>query len=338
MRILLAGATGEIGRELIPRLVTAGHHVTAITRAAGSVEVARQPAVGQSRVSEAQVDESRVSEPRVSEPRVVELVADLRDRAEFLAAVSGMQFDAVINQLSSLAKPPTTYRRMRETNRLRWEGTSTLVAAAKATGATTFLSASVFYGYGFRNHGSEVLDESTPFGLLPGSGLDNIQKALLSSEQQTHAIGGVVLRYGLFYRPRGHIPVVASDWGGVLPFVHIEDAADATVLALEKAAPGSTYNIVDDEAVPWRVMHRARAEAFTLPEPRELPTWYIRVMLPLAGKLIAQTAMRVSNARARAELGWVPRYPNYRVALDEAAEVAAHARAVAAGRAEVIRA
>jgi nucleoside-diphosphate-sugar epimerase len=318
MRILLAGATGEIGRELLPRLITAGHHVTAITRVAGAIDTA-----GRANSREA---------------RAVELVADVGNRAAFLEAVAGMQFDAVINQLSAVAKPATTYRRMRETNRLRWEGTSTLVAAAKATGATKFLSASVVYGYGFRNHGNEILDESTPFGLVPGSGLDNIQKALLSCEQQTHAIGGVVLRYGLFYRSRGRIPVVASDWGGVLPFVHLEDAADATVLAVEKAQPRSTYNIVDDEPVPWRVIHRARAEALTLPEPRELPSWYLRVMLPLAGKLIAQTSMRVSNTLARNELGWEPRYPNYRVALDEATEVATHARAVAAGRAEVVRA
>jgi nucleoside-diphosphate-sugar epimerase len=324
MRILLAGATGEIGRELLPRLVSAGHHVTAITRIAGSVEIPR--AAGNAGGTQSG-----------TEPRVVELVADLRDRAAFLDAVAGLHFDAVINQLSALAKPPTTYRRMRETNRLRWEGTSTLVAAAKATGATRFVSASVVYGYGFRNHGNATLAEATPFGLLPGSRLDNIQKALLSCEQQTHAIGGVVLRYGLFYRPRGRIPVVASDWGGVIPFVHVEDAADATVLALEKAPARSTYNIVDDEAVSWRVMHTARAEALSLPEPRELPTWYIRFMLPLAGKLIAQTSMRVSNSLARTELGWEPRYPNYRVALDEATEVAAHARAVAAGRAEVIR-
>jgi len=317
MRILLAGATGEIGRELLPRLVSAGHHITAITRVAGSVEIPRHGVA--------------------NEPRVVELVADLRDRSAVLGAVAGLHFDAVLNQLSALAKPPTTYRRMRETNRLRWEGTSTLVAVAKATGATKFLSASVVYGYGFRNHGAALLDEATPFGLLPGSGLDNIQKALLSCEQQTHAIGGVVLRYGLFYRSRGRIPIVTSDWGGVLPFVHLEDAAEATVLALEKAPAASTYNIVDDEAVAWRVMHSARAEALTLPEPRELPAWYVRVMLPLASKLIAQTSMRVSNARARRELGWEPRYPTYRVALDEAVDVAAHARAVAAGRAEVIR-
>jgi nucleoside-diphosphate-sugar epimerase len=318
MRILLAGATGEIGRELLPRLVSAGHQVTAITRVAGSLKELARPVVGGA--------------------PVIELVADLRDRAGFLEAIAGAQFDAVINQLSSLAKPPTTYGRMRDTNRLRWEGTSTLIAAAKATGATKFLSASVVYGYGFRDHGATVLDENTPFGLLPGSRLDNIQKALLSCEQQTHAFGGVVLRYGLFYRSRGHIPIVASDWGGSLPFVHVEDAADATVLALASAPPRSTYNVVDDEAVSWRVMHRARAEAFNLPEPRELPSWYIRVVLPLAGKLIAQTSMRVSNAKARGELGWSPRYPNYRVTLDEATDVAAHARAVAAGRAEVIRA
>jgi len=318
MRVLLAGATSELGREVLPRLVTAGHQVIAITRIPGSIEHYGLTPHG--------------------DGRVVEFIADLRNRADFLAAVAGLEIDAVINQLGSFVNPPNTARRVQENNRWRWEGTSTLVAAAKLTGATKFLSASAIYGYGFRHHGVGELDESTPFGLLPGSTLDPVQKALLSCEQQTHAIGGIVLRHGLLYRARGPIPVVSSDGRGALPFVHVEDAAVATVLALEGAAARSTYNVVDDEPVSWRSIHRARAEAFALPDPRELPGWYLRATSPLAGSLISQTSMRVSNSLARTELGWAPSYPSYRDALADAVEVAAHAGNVAAGRADVIRA
>jgi len=309
MRVLVAGATGEMGRHLLPLLIAGGHEVIGISRTPGALE-----GTG-----------------------ATELVADVLEREKFLAAVAGLKCDAVIHQLTSLKKTPTSYADMLVTNRLRWEGTSTLVAAAKITGASKMVSASIVYGYGFQNHNNNVLDESWAFGLLPGNRLDPVLKALRSSEQQTLACGGVVLRYGLFYSPRGALPVVASDWHGDLPFVHIEDAAAATVLALETAPNGSTFNIVDDTPVSWRDLHRARADAFDLPDPVQLPSWLLRTVAPFGSKLISETSMWVSNARARSDLGWEPRYPSYTDAMTEARELRAHGAAVAAGRAEPVR-
>jgi len=304
MRVLLAGATGAIGRNLVPQLVAAGHHVIGLTRKAGALD-----GTGAS-----------------------ELVTDIRKRSEFLAEVRDLEFDAVINQMSSLARTPLTYSDMRETNRLRSEGTSTLIAAARTAGAKKFIQASIVYGYGFWQHSKKLIDEDYPFGQLPGTQLDAVQKSLLSGEQQARAYGGVALRYGLFYRGRGPMPAAASDWDGVLPFVHVEDAAAATVLALDTGVPGRAYNIVDDEPVSWRVLHQARADAFALPDPSAQPSWLLRLAAPFGAQLLTATSMRVSNARARAELGWAPQFSSYRDALEFEADLANQAQHVLSGK------
>jgi nucleoside-diphosphate-sugar epimerase len=300
MRVLLAGATGAIGRHLVPQLIAAGHEVTGISRKPGSL-------IGTG---------------------ASEIHADVSRRAALLATLDGREFDAVINELSSLHRTPLSYADMRETNRLRSEGTSTLIAAAKATGATRFVVASNVYGYGFRDHGRRLIDEEYPFGQLPGTALDAVQKSLLSAEQQARAFGGVALRYGLFYRNREPIPPVANDWNGLLPFVHIDDAAAATVLALDKGTPGRAYNVVDDEPVSWRDLHQARADAYDLADPSTQPTWLLRVAAPFGSQLVTNTSMRVSNARAKSELGWQLQYPTHRDAFSQGAELAHRAQRV----------
>lgn len=304
MRVLLAGASGAIGRYLVPLLVSAGHEVTGVSRHSGALE-----RTGAS-----------------------ELVADIRHRAHFLEAVRGASFDAVIHEVTDLARTPLTYSDMRETNRLRAEGTSTLIAAARATGAHKMVTASVVYGYGFRDHGRRLITESYPFGQLPGTQLDAVHKSLLSAEQQTRAFGGVALRYGLFYKGRGSVPPVASDYNGVLPFIHIEDAASATVAALERGAPGSVLNIVDDDPVSWRELHQARSDAFFLPDPKAFPSWALRLAAPFGAQLLTSTSMRVSNQRAKDELGWMPRFPSYRDALLDGAALAARAQSAVGQR------
>ena len=203
MRVLLAGATGDLARELLPQLIAAGHDVVGITRTAGAL----------------------------AGTQAGEIVADVTDRNEFLAAVEGERFDAVINELTALKRAPLRFADMRETNRLRLEGTSTLIAAAKMTGATKFVAASVFYGYGLDDFGRRVIDEDAGFGEKPGGAVDPVFRSLLSNEQQVRAFGGVALRYGLFYQGRGAIPPVPGTWRGTLPFIHLEDAASATVAA-----------------------------------------------------------------------------------------------------------
>jgi nucleoside-diphosphate-sugar epimerase len=301
MRVLLAGASGDMGRHVLPLLTRAGHTVTALTRRPASA----------------------------SELGVQSVVADLLDRPRVLDAVAGLEFDAVIHQATDLKRAPRRYSHVSTTNRLRMEGTSTLLAAAKATGATRFVTASVFYGYGFDDFGERVLDEDAAFGERPGGEVDAVFRSLQSNEQQARAFGGVALRYGLLYRGRGAIPTVPSDWRGELPFVHVDDAAAATVAALD-AAPGSVYNVVDDTPASWREVHEARASAFDLPEPTRVPSWLIRRAAPFGALLLTETSMRVSNARARADLGWAPAFPSYVEGIADAVADAARARALEA--------
>lgn len=302
MRVLLAGASGVLGRTMLPLLTRAGHSVTGITRRPGAVSALGAP----------------------------EIVADILDREALLEAVAGLDFDAVIHEATAFSRTPRRYANMRQTNRLRTEGTSALLAAARSTGATRFVAASNFSGYGLEDFGDEVLDEEASFGARPGGPIDVIQRSLLSCEQQARAFGGVALRYGSVYRGRGPIPRVAADWNGTLPFVHVDDAASATVAALD-AAPGSVYNIVDGTPASWRSLHEERARAFEQPDPTRLPSWMLRRVSPLAAELLTATSMRVSNARARAELDWAPAFPSYREGVWSEVTDAASVRAVKPG-------
>jgi nucleoside-diphosphate-sugar epimerase len=281
MRVLLAGATGAIGRRLVPQLIAAGHSVIGITRTAGAL----------------------------AGTGATELVADVSRRASFLAALEGVKADAVIHELTALKKAPARYSDMRQTNRLRAEGASTLIAAAKRVGAKRFITASIFYGYGFHDHGSSVLDELAPFGEQDGSRNDSVQTALLSDEQQVRAFGGIALRYGIFYAPGARsIPPIPQRWMGSLPVVHIEDAAHATVLALEKGKSGEAYNIVDDSPTTWRELQSLQAAADGLRPPVELPELALRVVAPFGAQLMTRTSMILSNAKAKRDLGWSPKF------------------------------
>lgn len=290
MRVLLAGASGAIGRHLVPQLIKAGHEVIGITRHAGALE-----GTG-----------------------ATELVADVSHRGEFLAAIEGVEAEGVIHELTSLGKAPLSVRHMSATNRLRSEGTSTLLAAAKRIGATRFVAASIFYGYGFREHDG-VLDETAFFGLPDGTSNDSVLRALLSNEQQVRAFGGVVLRYGLFYSPgAGSIAPVSRHSRGLLPVIHLADAARATVLALERGRPREAYNIVDDVPVTWRELQEMQARADGFPPPMALPDRLLRVAAPFGSQLMTSVSMRLSNTKAKRELKWKPSYPSVREGLPAA--------------------
>lgn len=276
----------------MPKLLAAGHEVTGLVRRSGALEGTGAD----------------------------EIVADLLDRSSVLDAVDEHEFDAIIHQAGDLARRPLQYSHMLTTNRLRTEGTSTLLAAARATGATQFVSASDFYGYGFSDFGTEPLDETETFGALGPRRLDPVNLAVLSNEQQTHAFGGVSLRYGLVYGVRP-ARIVASDWNGELPMLHVEDAASAAVLALEKGRPGETYNIADDHPVSWRELQQASAIAAGLRFPLALPSWVMRASMPYAAELFTRTSMHLSTAKARKQLGWIPAYPSFAEGLGMSVEV-----------------
>jgi nucleoside-diphosphate-sugar epimerase len=264
------------------------------------------------------------------------IVADALDRDGLLRALDRHSADAVIHELTALKKPPLRPSGMTMTNRLRTEGTANLLAAATRHGAKRIVTQSIVLGYGFRDHGDHVLTEADPFGVPAGDLTDATQAALHAAEVQTFAAPeGIALRYGLLYggdapqigpalAKRG-VPVAT---GGPLGWVHHLDAAAATVAALERGRPGQAYNIVDDQPATWSEVFTAMAAAFGAPPPRHLPRWLLHLLTPYVAMVMVDTSIRASNAKAKTELGWQPRFRNYREGIaamvrraDEDAEV-----------------
>ena len=298
MRVLLAGASGAVGTPLTKQLIAAGHDVIGITRSQANAE-------------------------RLRTGGAEAVVADVMDRANLLAAVSDVRADAVIHELTALG---TTKMReaMEGTNALRTTGTAHLLAAARAVGAHRFVTQSIVFGYGYRDHGPHVITEDDPFG-EPASGLVGPAiAAMRATEEQVFSadeIEGVALRYGLFYGQDSFIRMIVnlvrkrrlpvpSSGGGFAAFIYLEDAAAATVAALEKGRAGQAYNIVDDEPVRWADYMDALAAELGVRRPRRVPGWLLRAIPYL--HTIMTTSMRVSNAKARRELGWAPTVPTYR--------------------------
>jgi nucleoside-diphosphate-sugar epimerase len=302
MKVLLAGASGAIGIPITRQLTDHGHQVLGLTR--DRARAARLEALGARPV-----------------------VADALDRDGLVRAVAGLSADAVIHELTALRKLPLRHRGMAMTNRLRTEGTANLLAAAEVLGARRFLTQSIILGYGYRDHGDRVLTEQDPFGRPAGDRTDPHVAAMRSTEQQAFtAPEGIALRYGLLYggdaerlRPqfaRRRLPVCK---GGVLGWVHHEDAAAATVAALERGRAGQAYNLVDDLPASWQEVFTAMAAAFGAPPPRRMPAWLLRLGAPLLAAFLVDTSMRVSNAKAKRELGWQPRFPSYHEGVQDMA-------------------
>ena len=319
MNVLVAGATGALGRPLVQSLQARGHTVYGLTRTAGNS--ATRAASGATPV-----------------------LADAMDRDALLRAVDGMRFDAVVHELTALKKPPLRYSGMESTNRLRIDGTANLLEAARATGARRFVAQSMHVGYGLGDWGDTVVTEQTPFA-PPGrsAGLERINAAFRSLEAQLREataagwITGVALRYGAFYGPGAtdsmvdmlrhrRLPLVGGG-GGVMQWIHIDDAVAATVAAIEHPSPAPAYNVVDDEAVTWHDFLGLMAQSFATPAPLSLPRWVVQMAAPYGVEFMT-TRLHVANAKAKAELGWTPSLPTYREGM---AQHAAH-RAVAAAR------
>jgi nucleoside-diphosphate-sugar epimerase len=297
MKILLAGASGAIGLPLLRLLRSAGHAVTAIHRSPSGRDA-------------------------LLEEGAVPVEVDALDRSALLAAVRGEHFDAVISQLSALKKTPLAHKDMVATNRLRTDGTANLLALAEQTGASRFVTQSMVFGYGYGDFHGRCLTEADPFG-PPGHGrFEDHLAAMRSNEHQVLSaqhVEGIALRYGLFYGPgpagdtlvdglrRRRLPVTAH--GGVQPWVYVDDAAAATVAALEQGRPGTAYNITDNEPVSFSQLLTSLAGALGAPKPRVLPTWLLAAT-PYA-KTIMTGGLAVSNQLAQRELGWQPQVPTY---------------------------
>ena len=298
MRVLLAGASGAVGTPLTRQLIAAGHQVVGITR-------------------------SQANAQRLRTAGAEAVVADVMDRENLLTAVRDVRADAVMHQLTALG---TTKIReaLQGTNNLRTTGTAHLLAAARAVGAHRFLTQSIVLGYGYRDHGPHVLTEDDPFAEPAPGRFGTAVAAIRSNEEQVLSadeIEGIALRYGAFYGQdsftrmltnlvrKRRLPVPSSG-GGFATFIYLEDAAAATVAALEKGRGGQAYNIVDDEPVRWADYLDTLAAELGARRPWRVPTWMLRA-IPFVYTIMS-TSMRVSNAKARRELGWTPTVPTYR--------------------------
>ena len=305
MRVFVAGASGAIGRPLVAGLVEAGQSVTAMTRTPGKEAALR--AAG--------------AEPVVADALVAAAVADAVARAEP---------EVVVHELTAIPARLNARRVERDfalTNRLRIEGTDNLLAAARAAGARRLVAQS-FFGWRLARSGGPALGEDDPLDPSPPERIRPVMDALAHLESAVlgaQDLEGVVLRYGGFYGPgsnlardgamveevrKRRLPIV-GDGGGVWSFVHVDDAARATVLAIERAAPG-LYHVVDDDPAPVREWLPALAEAAGAKRPRRVPVWLARLAVGEGGVAIMTRTHGASNAKARRELGWVPEYASWR--------------------------
>jgi nucleoside-diphosphate-sugar epimerase len=299
MKILLAGATGALGVPLVRALVAGGHEVIGISRTPGKGDKLR----------------TLGAEP---------LIADVMDQTTLLNAVDGLRADVVLHEMTALKKIPTRHRDMAATDALRDVGTANLLAAARLMGARRFVTQSFFMGYGYGDWGDKVLTEDDPFAPPGRDKFEQDLAAMRSTERQTFTadgIEGIALRYGSLYGPGGatepiiemlrrrRLPVPPGG-GGITSLIYVEDAAAATVAALERGRSGEAYNVADDEPVSWGEFFGALAKAFGAPRPREIPRWIFRFM-PYARAMLMGDH-RVSNAKAKRELGWTPSAPSFR--------------------------
>jgi nucleoside-diphosphate-sugar epimerase len=302
VRVFLAGATGVIGQRLLPLLIGHGHEVTGMTRSPQRAEALR----------------ARGAEP---------VIADALDAAAVREAVTQARPEAVIHQLTSLPAriDPRKMKRDFELNdRLRSDGTRILVAAAQAAGARRILAQSIAFAYAPGPPGT-IHGEGDPLHLDSPEPFRRSANALADLERSVGEAGGVVLRYGYFYGPgsaisregsmaedlaRRRLPVIGRG-GGVWSFIHVDDAAQATLAALDRGAPG-VYNIVDDEPAPVAQWLPALAHALGAPRPMRVPGFIARVLAGAYGVTVMTRAQGASNELAKRELAWSPSHPSWR--------------------------
>jgi nucleoside-diphosphate-sugar epimerase len=323
MRVFVAGATGVVGRQLVPQLVDGGHTVVGSTRSRSSAGWLRDAG----------------AEPVVVEPL---------DRAAMTAAVELARPDAVVSELTALSGRRFDLRHFDRTfavtNDLRTRGTDILVEAARAAGARRLVAQS-FAGWPSARTGGPVKTEADPLDPDPPATMRETFTAIVHLEQAVvtaQGIEGIALRYGGLYGPgtslndeqaemvrARKIPVVGRGTG-IWSFVHVADAAAATVAALDRGARG-VYNVVDDDPAPvWEWLPHLAGLLGAKP-PRRVPAWAARLAIGEAG-IVLMTQMRgASNAKARAELGFEPLHPSWREGFREI--VGARAQAVPAGSA-----
>ncbi|HYS31683.1 MAG TPA: NAD(P)-dependent oxidoreductase [Streptosporangiaceae bacterium] len=300
MRVLVAGATGVVGRQLVPQLIAAGHQVTATTRSEGKAAGLR--AAG-------------------AEAAVV----DGLDAAAVGEAVTRAEPEVVIHQMTALSGDLDLRhfeRTFAVTNTLRTAGLDNLLAAARSAGARRIIAQS-YTGFPNIRTGGAVKTEDDPLDPSPPKAQRSTLEAIKYLEHTvvSSPLEGIALRYGSLYGPgasdvmvdllrRRQVPVI-GDGGGIWSFLHVQDAASAAVAALDHGVPG-VYNVADDEPAPVREWLPALAAAVGSKPPLRLPAWLGRLVAGEAAVSMMTQIRGSSNAKARRELGWEPDWPSWR--------------------------
>jgi 2-alkyl-3-oxoalkanoate reductase len=300
MRVFVAGATGALGRHLVPMLIAAGHEVTATTRTPGKLAQLREAG---------------------AEPVVV----DGLDREAVMAAVRAAAPEVIVHQMTALAgmrslrKPDQVFA---ATNELRTRGTDNLLAAAAQAGTRRVIAQSNDRAY--ERSGGPVKTEEDPLASRPPSPSSARSLAAIKHVDETVPLAapeGIVLRYGAFYGPgasellldavrKRQVPVIGGGTG-ISSFIEITDAAAATLAAVERGAPG-VYNVVDSDPAPVAEWLPYLAKVAGAKPPLRVPAWLVRLLAGGFVVALMTSARGSSNEKARKELGWEPRYPSWR--------------------------
>jgi 2-alkyl-3-oxoalkanoate reductase len=305
VRVFVAGAGGAVGKRLLPLLIEGGHQVVALTR-------------------------SPEREASLRRAGATPVIADGLDRDAVVAAVRNGEPEVVVHQMTALAGG-LDFRRFErtfaQTNALRTQGTDNLLAAAQKAGARRFVAQS-FAGWPYARSGGPVKTESDPLDPDPPPALKTTLDAIRHLERQVGGAGleGVVLRYGGFYGPGTSLgpdggeqidlirkrrwPVVGKGTG-VWSLIHIDDVAAATLAAIEGGAPG-IYNVADDDPAPVHEWLPYLAEMIGAKPPRQVPAWVGRLAAGEHGLAMMTSVRGASNAKAKRELAWTPRYSSWR--------------------------
>jgi len=313
MKVFVTGGTGALGKFLLPQLLENGHEVVALTRSADKAELIERTGVST-------------------------VIADPFDKQQLTAAVRRAEPEVIIHELSALSGVGNFRKFDQEfalTNRFRTEVTDTLLAAARTIGTRRFITQS-YCGWPYAKTGGPVKTEEDPLDPKPPESFTRTLAAIKSQEDKIRAttfLQGVALRYGNFYGPgtaigkRGvvvemvrkrRLPIIGGG-GGVWSFIHILDAARATLAAMTRGAPG-IYNIVDDEPAKVSTWLPALAAAVGAKPPYKIPHWLGELMVGKAGVMMMTQIRGCSNAKAKRELGWTPVYPSWRVGFADGLE------------------
>ena len=303
MRVFVVGGSGAIGSRLVRQLIDAGHDVIGTFN-------------------------STSSEERLRMLGAKPVMLDLLDARAVRKAVIENEPEAIVHQATALANVKFS-RNMDEvtakTNELRTRGTAALLAAAREVGVHRFVAQSVAAYSRYAREGGPIKSEDDQLDPTPPKDFRRGAEALRYLDQAVTGFGGIALRYGAFYGAandgsiepvrKRQFPIV-GDGGGIWSWIHLDDAAAATVLALEHDGP-AIYNIVDDEPAPVREWLPVLAQALGAKPPRHFPTWLARILAGEAVTVMSTEARGASNAKAKRELGWTLRYPSWRQGFPE---------------------